>query len=129
MVRLSYSKAKCSKSTEMRNSVISILGHDKIAELLIQNGANVNAMTIYGRTPLHWSAINGNLFYSIVIKENVNVLINNFRFADNVKIADLLLRNGGDVNVIDYNGQTALSLAISKGFSIFMKIGKKKYIF
>lgn len=110
------------KINRNENSVISILGHDKIAELLIQNGANVNAMTIYGRTPLHWSAINGNLFYSIVIKENVNVLIINFQFADNVKIADLLLRNGGD-----YNGQTALSLAISKGISIFMEIGKKSY--
>lgn len=30
-----------------------------IAELLLSSGANVDAMTAYYRTPLHWAAING----------------------------------------------------------------------
>lgn len=100
----------------------TVNGYDKIAELLIQNGANVNAMTVYGRTPMHWAAINGNFnCYSIVTKE-VDTFTVNFLLEDNVKIADLLLKSGGNVNVIDYNGQTALSLAISKGTLIHRNV-------
>lgn len=32
------------------------IGYDKIVDLLIQNGANVNVATSHGETPLHWAA-------------------------------------------------------------------------
>lgn len=34
---------------------------DKVAELLIKNGANVNALDVDNDTPLHWAAQYGNL--------------------------------------------------------------------
>lgn len=34
------------------------LGHAEIAELLLSNGANVNAVTQFYRTPLHWFVVN-----------------------------------------------------------------------
>lgn len=38
------------------------LGFAKIAEILIQSGADVNAMDEDGWSPLHWIAKNGDLF-------------------------------------------------------------------
>lgn len=35
-------------------------GRKKIADLLLRNGANVDAANIYGETPLHWTTVNGN---------------------------------------------------------------------
>lgn len=32
------------------------VGYDKIVDLLIQNGANVNVATKHGETLLHWAA-------------------------------------------------------------------------
>ena len=70
-------------------------GHKEIAELLITNGADVNAKkAVEGETPLHEAAAYGN-------KE----------------IAELLIVNGANVNVKDKGtgslvGRTALNLAI-----------------
>lgn len=38
----------------------SLLGKDKVANMLINNGANVNAQDKKGETPLHWAAKFGN---------------------------------------------------------------------
>lgn len=35
------------------------LGTEKIAELLLRNGSNVNANDQYRNTPLHWAAYSG----------------------------------------------------------------------
>lgn len=37
------------------------LGYDKVAELLIQNGADVNIVGQHGSTALTWAAIKGNI--------------------------------------------------------------------
>lgn len=44
---------------------------------------------------------------------------NAFWFLDNVKIAELLLKYGANVDVLDYDGQTAFALANSKGRNWF----------
>lgn len=36
-----------------------LLGNENVAELLIQNGANVHTVNNYGRTALTWAAKNG----------------------------------------------------------------------
>ena len=68
-----------------------------VAELLISEGADVNAITLEGSTPLHFAAFNG-------YKE----------------IAELLIDNGADVNVINNELAgtpliTALDWAIQQG--------------
>ncbi|MBT4623031.1 MAG: ankyrin repeat domain-containing protein, partial [Verrucomicrobia bacterium] len=68
-----------------------------VAELLISEGADVNALTLEGSTPLHFAAWNGR-------KE----------------IAELLIGNGADVNVINNELAgtpfiTALDWAIQQG--------------
>lgn len=35
-------------------------GFDKIADILIKNGADLNAADLYGWSVLHWAAIQGN---------------------------------------------------------------------
>ena len=60
-------------------------GHAKSAELLIINGANINAKTATGVTPLHGAVINGN-------KETV----------------DLLIANGANINAKNKSGKPPL---------------------
>lgn len=44
-----------------------LIGNTKVAQILIANGANVNAEDFSGHTPLHSAAKNGNLIYKPVI--------------------------------------------------------------
>ena len=60
-------------------------GHNEIAELLIENGADVSAKSLKGLTPLHYAAVNGH-------KE----------------IAELLIAKGADVNAKANDGRTPL---------------------
>jgi len=60
-------------------------GQAQIVELLIQSGADVNALEINGRTPLHDAANGGHL-----------------------DVIDVLVRNGADLEAKDNEGMTPL---------------------
>ena len=64
-----------------------------ITELLIENGADVNAKQMQGVTPLHSAAHNGQ-----------------------TKLSKLLIDNGADINAKMDNGQTPLFMANEKNF-------------
>lgn len=46
------------------------LGYVNVVKILLENGANANAVDSYGNTPLHWSAFSGKYsgFLSLSIK-------------------------------------------------------------
>jgi ankyrin repeat protein len=67
-------------------------GHNEIAELLIENGADVSAKSLKGLTPLHYAAVNGH-------KE----------------IAELLIAKGADVYAKSEGGETPLVYAVAEG--------------
>ena len=68
-------------------------GHKEIAELLIANGANVNAKMDNGFTSLHWAAIAPNAHEG------------------HKEVAELLIAEGADVNAKDAFSETPLDYA------------------
>ena len=75
-------------------------GHKEIAELLIDKGADVNAMGgLLGWTPLHWAASEGR-------KE----------------VANLLINKGADVNAATDNGVTPLHTSAGSGHKEFSEL-------
>ena len=69
-------------------------GHKEVAELLLANGADVNARNKYGDTPLHFAASAGSK-----------------------DVVELLLAHGAEVNVVDRPpiSETPLQSAASRG--------------
>jgi ankyrin repeat protein len=78
-------------------------GFDRISEVLIKNGVNVNARDKNGQTALHYAAFYGNIV-----------------------VAELLLDKGADIHISDNYGNQALWTAVfnDKGFGKRLEIIK-----
>lgn len=71
-------------------------GHEKIASLLIDNGADINNPDNYDKTPVH----------AAIALVNYDAMLN------------LLIERGGNINQQDIQGNTALHLAVQYGLSL-----------
>ena len=79
--------------TPLHTVIKSLRFRKEIVELLIAEGANVNAKDdVYGRTPLRWAA-----------------------GIPRTEVVELLIAAGADVNVKDWWGRTPLDEAIGRG--------------
>ncbi|XP_012283371.1 ankyrin repeat domain-containing protein 39 [Orussus abietinus] len=107
-------------------------GHYKICEMLLENGANVNAITRSGRaTALHRAAMQG---HQDIVKLLLNAKADpNMRDDDGyTALHRAVLANSSSVcklliprtnpKSLDKNGRTALQLAVEKGYQILVKM-------
>lgn len=80
---------------------------------------NINLANDFGRTPLHWAALEGDLGK---IKRKLRSFQLNGIFFDSgdAEIVDLLIKNGANVNAVDHTEKTPLQKAVEK--SNFRKI-------
>ena len=90
-------------------------GNEKVVELLINGGADVNAQNNYGWTPLHL-AVSGTpkIDEMFIGKQNSTPLYDAPLIGDPDKqyaIIELLLNNGADVNLKNADDKTPLDLA------------------
>ncbi len=105
--------------------VAAFHGHKDIAELLIANGANVNAKDAAGRTPLYIAAMESHMeTVELLVAKGADVNAKDsmaglapLHFAALVghkEVAELLISKGGDVNAKDVNGLTPLYYTADK---------------
>lgn len=101
-------------------------GNERIAKLLIENGANVNGKTIDGKTPIQKATEkNRDKIVSLLIRHgaNVNAVYNSqnrtalhLASRNNYdKIVDLLIKNRASINYQNKFGRTALMKSIENG--------------
>ena len=102
-------------------------GRPDLVKLLVENGADVDARNNYGQSALHLAARQGhkNIVVYLISKSaaiNTRTNGNNIRMMGdtplhcaNYDIAEILLRNGAEVNAKDKDGVTPLHMAIILG--------------
>jgi ankyrin repeat protein len=73
----------------------STLAENEVAELLLNNKAEINAKNTFGYTPLSWAAQNGH-----------------------TDMVELLLKNKAEINAKDNLGRNALSVDFSAQFGL-----------
>jgi len=92
--------------TDLKAKLDGLLHHVKsveVANLLIENGANVNANSQIGATPLH----------SIILQQPAFDMNQN----NIVQLAELLITKGANVNAVNDQGRTPLDLLHSSGMA------------
>lgn len=104
------------------------LGYLGPIKILVENrGADVNYMDFYGVTPLMYAAQSGHdsvVMYLISKSADVNAESPDFKFSplisavknDYLRTAEILIRNGADIDDQDVFGRTALHYAAIYGF-------------
>lgn len=86
-------------------------GQEKIAELLLKNGAKVNAKSNTKATPLHLTVEGGKLYLlTFSLRHQISLVPLLFN-SGHQKVARILLRNGANINAENSDKFTPLHLA------------------
>ncbi len=99
--------------------IISVMGHKKMAELLIEHGADVNARDDGGRDPLYFALRENHMDLVVLFIEkgadinNGEALLHNVAQKGCKKAVELLIEKGLDVNAPDKYGETPLYCAVA----------------
>lgn len=94
------------------------VGSIEVIKLLLENGANINALNNRGSTSLHFCAFLSNGIESVNENSEENDEIINGRNTKHdifLIIANLLIAEGIDINQVDLNGYSALHVASQRG--------------
>ena len=98
-------------------------GHVEVVQTLIDNGANVNARDVFGRTPLHL-AVGHPAIIALLLEAGANVdardsLSNTplHRAVPSIESVDALISAGANVRAENTSGNTALDIAMRYGNS------------
>lgn len=103
------------------------LGHEDIAKLLIDNGADIMAKNKRGQTPLHYSAQfrNSQLTKHLNTKpKRINRFFQYNFFVDREYAARLLIAAGANIDTRDEDGCSPIFVAASSGESITYTLTK-----
>ena len=101
-------------------------GHNRVVTLLLEEGADINAVNDFGGTALLWAIFEGHAeIAELFIKRDADVNAKHARTNITVlmmavqhgytEIVSTLLKKGVDVNIKDRNGYTALTYAAGEG--------------
>lgn len=92
-----------------------MIGHEKIVDILIQAGADIEARQEDGWTPLHLAAERGEF---VVFRISLSLLMSKyfgFINIDQEKVVDLLIHSGSDFDAFGDSNRTPLYFAAKKG--------------
>ncbi len=116
--------AKASDASGMTALMVAIdAGKNEIAQFLINSGANVNASDGNGLTPLFRAVDNLDLTRLLVLKgarvtarsKNQRTPLHEAACFGTEEVAAYLISAGADVNALDADGKTPLTLALQSG--------------
>ena len=111
-------------------------GKVDVVNLLLRNGAKVNAKTKDGMTALHIAAKNGNKqIIEILLKKGIEIDLQDIEGSTALHIAisngledivDLLLTNGADINCKNKQSRSALDIATEENQKKIVELLKKE---
>lgn len=101
-----------------------ITAHEKIVELLAENGADVNSTDLFGDTPLHSVIYKSSkhdtsklLFWLEIQRDEFKPIYYHLIKLESVKLVEYLLKHGGNVTIVNRRGKTPLHYAAENGLN------------
>lgn len=112
--------------------VAAFRGHDQVARLLMEHGADMSAQDKSGYTALHWAAYNGQSRTArLLLQEHANINARSHSgwtplmhaaASGHLPLTILLLDRGADINLASQDGSTALTKAAANGHVEVVKL-------